>query len=322
MDMSELLDPFERLLADVSTPAAIRAIEAGGDAGALWSAIADSGFVDALVAEEAGGAGLTLGDVSPLLIALGRHAVPVPVAETMVARALLAQAGLAAPDGPIVLATALSGGTAPVPLARVASYVLLDTGDALVLCALADLTVEPTGVHNDLSARLGWQGTPTGPSMPAPANGLRAIAAVIRAAAIAGAADRLLDMTVAYANDRVQFGKPIGKQQALQQNLAVMAEQAVSARLAAQAGCAGGLPPDLQAAAVAKQVASAVAAHIANTAHAVHGAIGISAEYDLQLFTRRLHEWRLADGSESCWAQALGALRLQSTATSADFVRG
>jgi len=322
MDMSELLDPFERLLADVSTPAAIRAIEGGGDAGALWAAIAESGFLDVLVAEDAGGAGLSLAEISPLLIALGRHAVSVPVAETMVARALLAQAGIAAPDGAIILATAASGRAGPVPLARVASHVLVDVGDTLVLTALADVTVEPTGVYNDLSARLVWSGAPAGPSLAAPAHGLRAIAAVIRAAAIAGAADRLLDMTVAYANERVQFGKPIGKQQALQQNLAVMAEQAVSARLAAQAGCAGGFPPSLQAAAVAKQVASAVAAHIANTAHAVHGAIGISAEYDLQLFTRRLHEWRLADGAESWWAQALGALRLNAKATSADFVRG
>ncbi len=321
MDVSELLDPFERLLADVSTPAAIRAIEAEGDASRLWAACAQSGFLDALVPEAAGGAGLSLADVAPLLIALGRHAAPVPVAETMVARALLARAGIAIPQGPIVLATARGGFAGAVPLALVASHVLVDTGDALVLSALCDATVEPTGVHNDLAARLSWAGAPSGPTLPSPEGGLRAIAAIIRAAAIAGAADRLLDMTVSYANERVQFGKPIGKQQALQQNLAVMAEQAVSARLAAQAGCAGGFPPSLQAAAVAKQVASAVAAHIANTAHAVHGAIGISEEFDLQLFTRRLHEWRLADGSESWWAQVLGALRLGVDATSADFVR-
>lgn len=67
---------------------------------------------------------------------------------------------------------------------------------------------------------------------------------------------------------------------------------------------------------------SAAAVQIANIAHAVHGAIGISAEYDLQLFTRRLHLWRLADGSESWWARVLGEIRFDDGASSVDFVRG
>ena len=129
-------------------------------------------------------------------------------------------------------------------------------------------------------------------------------------------------MTAAYANERVQFGKPIARQQALQQNMAVMAEDAVAARIASQLGCASGFPPTLAAAATAKSVASRAAARVAATAHAVHGAIGISEEHDLQLFTRRLHAWRLADGSESYWNRKLGALRLASDAGSVDFVRG
>src|SRR3546814_5097152 len=48
--------------------------------------------------------------------------------------------------------------------------------------------------------------------------------AISRAALISGAADRVVTMTASYANERVQFGKPIGRQQALQQNMAVMAE--------------------------------------------------------------------------------------------------
>jgi alkylation response protein AidB-like acyl-CoA dehydrogenase len=101
-----------------------------------------------------------------------------------------------------------------------------------------------------------------------------------------------------------------------------MAEQSVSARIAAQIGCAAGFPPPRSAAMVAKQVAGAAAAQVANIAHAVHGAIGISEEFDLQLFTRRLHEWRLADGSESYWAEQLGDLRLSmSELSSLDAIR-
>jgi acyl-CoA dehydrogenase len=322
MDGNEFLDPFDRLLEDVSAPPRIREIEAGGSSATLWEALQDSGFLDALAPEDAGGVGLSLADVGPLLQAVGRHAVPAPVAETMVARFLLAQAGIERLTGPIVLATLSGGQTAAVPLARIASHALLEKDGQLVLTPLAGATVTPTGVHHDLSAALSWTGEPAGPAFPAPTVGLRAIAAVLRAALIAGAADRLLQMTAAYAKERVQFGKPIGKQQAIQQQMAIMAEQTVAARIAAQIGCASGLPPILEAAAIAKQAASSAAWQVANIAHAVHGAIGISEEYDLQLYSRRLHEWRLADGAESYWAGQLGRIRLASACeTSVDFIR-
>ena len=128
-------------------------------------------------------------------------------------------------------------------------------------------------------------------------------------------------MAVAHAAQRVQFGKPIGKQQALQQMLSVMAEDMVACRIAAQLGCGGGLDPSLIQAATAKITTSAAAPRLAASAHAVHGAIGIAEEFDLQLLTRRMHEWRLADGSESYWSRQLGAERLGASISSVDFVR-
>lgn len=321
MDSNELLEPFDRMLEQASSPAAVRAIEHGGDATALWSELVQSGFLDALVGEEHGGAGLSLGQVEPLLQALGRHAVPLPVAETMAARYLLAEAGIAAPEGPIAFATVTPGRAVIVPFGAVASHILIDLGDRLVLAEVASAHSEPTGVAGSLAARMRWDSAPDGPSLLSLESGLRALAAVLRAAMMAGAAGRLLDMTTAYANERVQFGKPIGRQQALQQNLAVMAEDAVACRLAAQLGCAGGVVPSLAAAATAKSVTSASVVRIAATAHAVHGAIGISEEYDLQLYTRRLYEWRLADGSESYWNRLLGKARMASEETSVDWVR-
>jgi alkylation response protein AidB-like acyl-CoA dehydrogenase len=133
---------------------------------------------------------------------------------------------------------------------------------------------------------------------------------------------RVLQMTVDYAGQRQQFAKPIGKMQAIQQQLAVLGEQVLMASMAAQIGCAAGLSPGAEAAAVAKQVTSAAAAQVAAIAHGVHGAIGVSEEYDLQLYTRRLFEWRLADGSESWWAAQIGSARLASEAlNTGEFLR-
>ena len=310
--MSEFLEPFERMLEALSPPPVVRAIEAGESAETLWNAIAESGFLDALVPEDRGGAGLPLAEVGMLWQALGRHAVPLPVGETMIARALLASA----PDGPIALAVASARGEVVVPFGGTAEHVLLEKDGQLHLAAAEGA---PTEVFGSTALRV----SPTlrDAVAPAPDGGLRAIAAILRAALIAGAAGRLTDMTAAYANERVQFGKPIGKQQALQQQMAVMAEDMVACRIAAQLGCAGRLPPSLVAAATAKSVASTAAARLAATAHAVHGAIGISEEYDLQLYTRRLHEWRMADGSETYWNRLLGAERLKDAGRSVDFVR-
>lgn len=294
----DLLEPFTRMLASACPPTMVRGVEAGEPWQPLWAEIAESGFLDALVAEGQGGAGLSLAEVEPLFEALGAHAVPLPVGETMIARALLSRAGIAVPDGPVALAS--STVQAP-PCLSLAMHVLIDDGEGLRLTDAA--------------------GKMPGTSVPRPVSGLRPLAAILRAAQIAGAAGRLLETTVAYANERVQFGKPIGRQQALQQGLAVMAEDAIAARIAARLGCAGGIDLSVEAAATAKSVASAVAARVATTAHAVHGAIGISGECDLQLLTRRLHEWRLADGSEGYWNAHLGRRRLDARAGSVDWVR-
>jgi acyl-CoA dehydrogenase len=264
METAELLAPFERLLADVATPDAVRVIEGGGDGRAMWAAFEASGYLDALVPETAGGAALSLSDAEPLFRALGRHAVPLPVAETMAARALLAADGKPIPPGPLILIT----GAQPHPHADRAAVVRHDAA-------------------------------------------LRPLVAVLAAAEMAGCCERLLEMSIAHANERSQFGKPIAKQQAIQHLLAVMGEQLLLARMAAQIGCAGGISPDLVSAATAKSIASTAACRIAANAHAVHGAMGITAAFDLHLYTNRLRALRLHGGSESYWAQQLGTVRLE-----------
>ena len=200
---------------------------------------------------------------------------------------------------PLVLAT----GNGAIPLGAFSTAILSGPVDAPRLTILDDESGRIAGTLDRV--------------VPARDEGLRAIAAVLRAMLIAGAAGALLDATVSYANDRQQFGKPIGRQQVVQQQIAVLAQHAVAARISAALGARGGIMPSLRDAAVAKIVAGTAAVQAATIVHAVHGAIGISEEFDLQLLTRRLYAWRLADGSERYWAERLGAQALVSGTKSA-----
>lgn len=287
MDFNDLLEPFDRLLGAVATPAAVRAVEAGGDTGAMWNAIAESGFLDALVAETGGGFGLPLTAVEPLWRSLGRHAVPLPVGETMIARALLESASIALPDGPVALASSSHGGEFIVPFGRVAANILVETAAGMHLVEAESFALEPVGVFSSLAARAVFEDRSAAAPLAAPASGLRALSAVLRTALIAGAAERVTAMTALYANERVQFGKPIGRQQALQQQMAVMAEDMVACRIASQIGCSGSFPPPIEVAAIAKSTASQAAAEVAATAHFGRDVSAVDYVRDLTTSARR-----------------------------------
>jgi len=98
-------DAVKALLTDHCTPAVVRAIEAGQPRAALWQQLEASGFADALVPESAGGSGLSLTEMYPVLELCGTIAVPVPLGETLLARGLLAHAGVPAPRGSVVFGT-------------------------------------------------------------------------------------------------------------------------------------------------------------------------------------------------------------------------
>lgn len=318
-------DTVEQLLREASTPRRVRDVEEGGSPAVVWSAIADSGFADALVPEAQGGAGLGLCGAFAILYACGRHAVPVPLAHTMVVRAVLATAGRAAPEGSATFAEAAPGASGPgiachgVAYGRVAEWVLVGRGGSSVLLPVSEAEVAATGVRGSLEADLSWSSPPQHAIVVPGEVCWRAVGACIHAAQLAGAMERVLEGTIAHANDRVQFGRSIGKFQAIQQQLSVVAEQVLASRMAARIGCSSRshLPDELHAA-VAKARTSEAAVAVAGIAHAVQGAMGIAEESDLQLYTRRLHAWRLASGSERYWNERLGSMVLADR--SGDFV--
>lgn len=320
-------EAIEDILRDQCTPAVVRAIEGGSDPLPLWQAIAQAGFLDLMRPEEEGGAGLPLPELYAVVAQFGRYAVPLPLAESIAARALVAP-GFALPDGLLTIAPALlrredrSLHAPLLPFGTIAKHVLAADGDRLVLLPCAQARRVPTGIAHSQGATLVWEDDRALGRVPGDAAALAPLAAALYAAQLAGAMTRVFEMTLQYCNERSQFGRTLGKFQSIQHQLAVMAELVAAAGIAAESAFqAEGRVPRLLPAAMAKARASEAAPEVANTAHALHGAIGVTEEYDLQLFTRRLHEMRIAHGSESHWNRIVGEQVLAGTGTLAEFVR-
>ena len=299
MNDNDILEMFDRMIAQLFDSAALRRIEDGSTDPDIWKSLETSGFLDALVGEADGGSGLSFAETLPLFMSLGQRAVPFPIGETMIARAMLARAGQDRPSGPIVLGHR----SLVLPGALHADFILTETSGAMELNSLAEAKNldRESGAPHDLLARKGSPSSEAGPATP-----LATSAAVLFAALIAGASDTVLQMSVDYALQRVQFGKAIARQQVLQQNLAVAVQHVVEARIACETAAHHGQWPRQTDAACAKVIAARAATVVTRTAHALYGAIGISAEHDLNLYTRRIHAWRLAGGTESYWAGKMG----------------
>ena len=320
-------DAIEHILRDACTPAHVRDIEAGGSPAVLWSAMAEAGFLELMAPEGQGGADLPLDELFPVLVHFGRYAMPVPVAQAIAARALV-RPGTTLPGGLLTLAPALTREPAGklrcplVPFGAIAGHVLAADGDQLLLLPRADAQCAPAGIAHSQLATLSWPNDQSAKRIPGDAAALAPTAAALHAALLAGAMMRVFEMTLQYCNERSQFGKSLGKFQTVQHQLSVMAEQVAASSVAAESAFQStGRTPRALAAAIAKSRTSEAAPGVANMAHALHGAMGVTEEYDLQLFTRRLHEWRFAHGAESYWNRLIGERVLADSTTLAEFVR-
>lgn len=113
-----------------------------------------------------------------------------------------------------------------------------------------------------------------------------------------GGADAVVEMTVEYAKQRTQFGRPVGTFQAVQHHCANMATDVEGCRhIAYQAAwkVASGEPAAREVA-MAKAWVSGAYQRVCNLAHQCHGAIGFTKEHDLQLYTRRAKVQELSYG--------------------------
>ncbi|GAA2774706.1 acyl-CoA dehydrogenase family protein [Streptomyces showdoensis] len=118
------------------------------------------------------------------------------------------------------------------------------------------------------------------------------LACTALAAEQVGAAARALDVTLGYARERVQFGRPIGSFQAVKHRLAdayVLVESARSAALGASFAAAGGDPELPRLAAAAKSACSEAFSAVAGEMIQLHGGIGITWEHEAHRYFKRAH---------------------------------
>ncbi len=274
--------------------------------------LAESGLASLLTP----GLGGTHVDLAVLAEAHGWAASSLPIADAAVAVWLLDRAGLpqagAAADGRAVYGVARLRGrsaevTTPVPMAADLTGVVVlaesPGGESCIVVDAPDLVPMRTLDYSRTWARIRPAAEaavraelPSGTAILA----IEAMA-VHRALDALGAAARLLEMTVAYAGQRRQFGVPIGSFQAVKHHCADMAigVEASRATLWAAALALDTASPAerARAAAAAAAYAKTAAADVAGTALQVHGGIGFTWEHDLHLLLRRIKVDEAMDGT-------------------------
>lgn len=335
-DVDQLLnDSAVRFFTDLCTRSVFERVEQGEWLPDGWAELQAMGLTSAAVAEfEPGQAGLMFPSLASLARQAGRFSLPLPLVETYLAHRALSAAGLACdPDMPLSVSTysecaplqaqtthdgyVISGKLRRVPWGRhvsgVVAPVQCDGQLGIALLPVGQITESGSNLAGEPRDALHYERSPVAAAhvcMHGAGHLARALpieGALLRSMQMSGAAQQVLEMTVQYATERVQFGRPIAKFQAIQHQIAELAAQVASATAAADAGvhhyAADGVPI---VAAFSKIRASEAATHVCAIAHQVHGAMGFTHEHPLHLSTRRLLSWRDEFGSDTHWAEWAG----------------
>lgn len=255
---------------------------------ALWKTLADLGVTALAVPEELGGIDAHPVDLVVACEALGRWCVPGPVAESLaVAPVLLAgdprNAALAAGDA---VATVAMPPSVPRAVAADFADLILLADDNVVRAANPGSefeSVDPSRRLFDVSA--------SGPSQGADVARAYEFGVLATAAQLVGAGQAMLDMSVAYAKQRTQFGRVIGSYQAIKHKLAdvhIAVDLARPLVYGAALSLADGSQDTARDVSAAKVAASEAALLSGRAALQTHGAIGYTAEHDLSQWLLRV----------------------------------
>jgi alkylation response protein AidB-like acyl-CoA dehydrogenase len=303
-DQRVLRDAAIGLLAGRSPKPVVRsAVDRGGEPDpALWEAMVDQGWCGLAVPEKLGGVGVGWVEAAIVLEQVGSHVAPAPVLGQMVALDALADTPWGSPliagEAVAACATRLDE---PCVYAPAADVVVVAEDDRLVAIDLAERR-PPAEPAMDVTRPLGWLRSATLADAPRLELGGAAqvaryfdVAAVAYAAELLGVAQRALDLAVAYAKGRVQFGRPIGSFQAVKHRCADMLVDVEGMRSAVYwaawtLGDADTADDERAiAASTAKAWCSDAGSRVVASALQVHGGIGFTWEHDLHLYLKRAH---------------------------------
>ncbi|GGK57752.1 putative acyl-CoA dehydrogenase FadE [Streptomyces flaveus] len=294
------------MLTAADTPSVIRSWSAGDPTAgrALWTRIAEAGVFALAVPEAYEGVGPLPVELAVAFVELGRHAAPGPLVETVAAAVLLTE-----PEAAKRLLPALASGEVIATVASEGSYAL-DGDVATVLLTVDGEALRLAPGHGPVRTsldparrltRLDPGGELLARNQPLP----RALtwARLATAAQALGVGLALLDRTVAYVKQRVQFGVPIGSFQAVKHQLA---DAKIALEFTRPLVFGAALSMDPADVAAAKVTACEAAYATARTALQLHGAIGYTAEYDLSLWLTKARALRTAWGTPGeCRAMVL-----------------
>ncbi|WP_337187916.1 acyl-CoA dehydrogenase family protein [Phenylobacterium sp.] len=316
-------DAASRLFRDIFDVEAVRAASRAEWRKALWRAVVDMGLPSLLLPEARGGLGSLAGGFEVLRLA-GYFGCPTPLAEAMIAHALLEAHGMSAPsEAPLTVAPTreshlrlslegpgwrLRGGVGRVPHGRYASSVVGvacgPEGEHIVRLDARRITWTHLGVNlageprdtGEVDIFLGAEHFRLAKSCAAR---IDAAGAAARTAVLAGVTERILDVAVAHASERRQFGRPLAAFQAVEHSLASLVGDAAVCRAAAGLVGEGLEQSDYSLTSAAKAQAGEAATAAAWRSHQILGALGYTEDHVLQLFTRRIWAWREEFGAEA-----------------------
>lgn len=297
----------------------LRALPAGGVDLDLWDKIVELGFPLLGIPEEDGGAGGSVAYLCSVVRAAGRHLALVPLVEVATASWLAHESSVRAPrDGIVTIAVRpdVNGGTVTahrVPFARHATTLVLLEDDRMGIADADNTTVtaglnladEPRDRTSVSEREVLWS----------PARGVgdraRNRLALLRSAAILGVLEATEAAVVKHVREREQFGAPLARLPVVRERLALIAEAVALARAAVEnARREVVIHERALGAGASKIVTSRAAATVAQIAHQLHGAIGVTSEHPLHLYTRRMLAWRDEDGTELDWGRRTGRMLL------------
>ena len=331
-DYNELLkETTSRLFADICTNQALAAVETGEWPEHIWQMAETTGLCSALDPESEDEALLPWNTLAVLVQAAGEYAFPAPLAETLLAQVWLKRAALSLPEGPLSIAItsalytpvltksskgwSINGVLRRVPWGRHVKQIacLAKFEDEFRMVLLQGL--QPTNLDHTLANESRDDFELNNVVLPEASIGskiedperLLGEAGMFRSIQMVGAMHKALALSVQYSMERVQFGRPIGKFQAVKHMVAVMAGQTAAASAAVQAALTAysnsAAEFELRA---AKLRTSQAASQCISLAHQVHGSMGFTQEHSLHQYTRRLMAWRDEYGSETACAEWIG----------------